>query len=218
MAADAPSPKPPTPKTGDAGNALTRKVGPLPVYVWAAAILAIGYLLFFRSSTSSTAAAAPAATDTTGATAVPAASTDASSQGSVDDLLGQLFAQQTALENTLAGRLGGGGGQGSTGVASQGGAPSSDSTSGAASSPAAPTPTVAVDPSTGETQVVGSGVVDLGNGVQDVVTGLSPPVIPGAGLSDQPVQSVPTTAQTAANAMEAAGTTPGVYLGQKVGI
>ena len=86
------------------GNALTRKVGPLPVIVWAA--LAIGLYLLVRSRSSSSSTPTPSATDTTGAAGTGASADGATGGGtggtqgmsdqgqSAYDLLAALLASQ----------------------------------------------------------------------------------------------------------------------------
>lgn len=109
----APPPKPPKSKAG-LGQRLTAKVGPLPVWGWAVAILG-AYLLYTRLHP-----AAAAATSSTNSTATPDTSGDSASQvpssgqGSAADnmnglLLDQLSANTSSLDALTSQLLQGGG-------------------------------------------------------------------------------------------------------------
>lgn len=81
---------------GSIGERLTRKVGPLPVFVWAALILAAGYLFYRRSggSSSQTTAGAPVSAGTSGSdTGAVSGSGGSGSPASnlTPDLIGQLY-------------------------------------------------------------------------------------------------------------------------------
>lgn len=109
----APPPKPPKSKAG-LGQRLTAKVGPLPVWGWAVAILG-AYLLYTRLHP-----AAAAATSSTNSTATPDTSGDSASQvpssgqGNAADnmnglLLDQLSANTSSLDALTSQLLQGGG-------------------------------------------------------------------------------------------------------------
>lgn len=108
-----PAPKPKS--AGGIGGRLTRKVGPLPVWAWAAAILA-AYLLYSRLSSGGPPAAseppAPAPSDGTGNDAGPGilpsvggSSGSFGDPGQSNDLLAQLYGVNAASIDSLTSAL-----------------------------------------------------------------------------------------------------------------
>lgn len=140
---------PAKPKSGGFAARMTRKVGPLPVWAWAALILAAGYLIYRRRGTSSSSASQTTAvpvtpdvtgsntgalgssgSDTGGGSQIPAPVDLSGITGELDTLAQQLAAQSAGQASSYQ----------------QGGPPGSTD-QGSAAAPASSTPVSAYHPS-----------------------------------------------------------------------
>jgi hypothetical protein len=135
-----PSPGKAAPK-GMAGR-LTAKVGPLPVWAWAAVALVVGYYVYKRSSSSSASTTTPATTDTS--TTTPSTTdtsgtpttdtTDTTTDSGLSTLDSSLLALLGQESDSLASAITATSANKASGPAS-GGPPSSSSPNGPAASP-----------------------------------------------------------------------------------
>lgn len=131
-----PAPSPPPSGGGGIAARFTRKVGPLPVWGWAALILG-AYLLYARLHPADTAAAEPvqqAGPASDEGAQVPASGTTGQLAGPSEDLIAQIYGDNAATIDTLTNALLT---QESLRLSS-GVAPGSVSSSGEAAAPAAP--------------------------------------------------------------------------------
>jgi len=145
-----PAEPPRPPGKAGAGNPLTRKLGPAPVYVWVA-VAAVTFLLYRHFATGSGAGGGLlGGSGLTGTTSNPSGSTDTGASGgggatAIDslpaDLIAQLFGTSAALNSQLVDALV------NTNAQSAGLAQSAESALFASYTPQSPQPTVVTAPS-----------------------------------------------------------------------